>query len=143
MTSADLRRDLLKKLDENELFYAEGLEETKAQIISLEQQLAGQPGLLKQLLQNTLADARFRRGRWESFLSTLQETRKLFTSKILTLTCSSLASCHLSQRRTSAAGLQQEQLAYDQKMRDLHKAKREQSSRLLYPATEGVSPFCW
>ena len=71
----DSIKALLEKLNADEVWFLENLEETQAEIVFLEQKMADQPG--NKYLQNRLADARYRQGKWESFLSDLQRMRKL------------------------------------------------------------------
>ena len=57
-----------------ELRYMENLEETKAQVVILEQKLADQPG--NKELEDMLVEARHWRKIWERNLTTYQELRE-------------------------------------------------------------------
>ena len=67
-------------IDAEELRYLEKLEEVNAEIISLEQKLADDPG--NKIIPRLLASAKFQQGRWEMCLSSLQRLREFLPRSI-------------------------------------------------------------
>ena len=76
MGAAQDSKPLPESLHSKELRYVEYLEEVKAKLILLEQNLADQPG--NEEIQNSLASAKFQQGNWEACLGSVQRLREFF-----------------------------------------------------------------
>ena len=74
MGAAQSSEPLSESQQARELSYLQGLEEEKAAIILFEQKVADQPG--SKYLQDSLARARFRQGRYEICLCYLWDLRE-------------------------------------------------------------------